>query len=897
MFNALIDDEGVQRPRAHSQTVYRIQSQKLERPARAQSQIFDNPQPRCPPKARGTPGDRAAAVTHVARRQPQRPRPSSPASPRKIVRPLNPAPPKKESPREGVRQRKAASQDSVDVAQQYKSIRYNPEYDKKWSNKPREWIYGTWALFISMYACVFGVILGGAGLLYSFRDAALIPETYVELYHCERWKYTHMASIGGSVVVFLLSLLPPFQKSGVAIWQLSRAIVLLVLGLGLAQSLFTALPGVMFILAAIFFVLSTVKKEAGSVNLWDNSPPAKLFHALKRCCFSCNPEKWLLWHVARGSIARMCVRFVWLGICAVLFYTHYMSALGKVDAMATMESAKCAMWFEERPASECAVLADNVRFYFPIAKGCGFCLDFNCALIVIFVTQMLVKRMYKARGISFLSWIPVEHSLEFHKHIGSAIFVFACGHIFGHYMAQDYMMVGLVSRTLPFNGAVNFVDGQWPMFSVWISGGLLTTILVFICASSSVSARKKRYDTFRYVHIISAIMFYLILFWHAEVFFYYGGLPFVLYLIDLGIRNNSSSVKLLEARYTEPVLQLKFSVPFQYSSGMWCRLRCPLLETSQANEWHPFTISSAYESNTLSFHIKCHPGGWTERLRECVHRTAQHAKKMGWGKTIDDKSDFNYTFGNYDPITNHYCHGLPNWSDAPLFMVNGPHAAPAMHFSNYETVLVIGAGIGLTPLNSIVQHMTSYNWRLPNKAGPTAVYGVFLGRQEEMPAYRWFMDSLSDYEVSLGVAQSTRKECCAYEMHVFVTSVEGNFKQKMINSGKTVELQHGSGNINVKRPFTGEALMKLSRYPSVPSAEFTSRMKNRSGCTMGNTSVWNGRPDWQQIFDRISRHHARDKHRVGVFFCGAPMIVKDVKQAAEDFTNPGIIFQVNEEFF
>ena len=33
----------------------------------------------------------------------------------------------------------------------------------------------------------------------------------------------------------------------------------------------------------------------------------------------------------------------------------------------------------------------------------------------------------------------------------------------------------------------------------------------------------------------------------------------------------------------------------------------------------------------------------------------------------------------------------------PILRVDGPHAAPTMHYDNYDDVMIIGAGIGLTP--------------------------------------------------------------------------------------------------------------------------------------------------------------------------------------------------------
>ncbi|CAI9559117.1 unnamed protein product, partial [Staurois parvus] len=59
---------------------------------------------------------------------------------------------------------------------------------------------------------------------------------------------------------------------------------------------------------------------------------------------------------------------------------------------------------------------------------------------------------------------------------------------------------------------------------------------------------------------------------------------------------------------------LKFQRPndFEYKSGQWVRIACLSLGT---NEYHPFTLTSAPNEDTLSLHIRA-AGPWTTRLRE-----------------------------------------------------------------------------------------------------------------------------------------------------------------------------------------------------------------------------------------------------------------------------------------
>ena len=63
--------------------------------------------------------------------------------------------------------------------------------------------------------------------------------------------------------------------------------------------------------------------------------------------------------------------------------------------------------------------------------------------------------------------------------------------------------------------------------------------------------------------------------------------------------------------------------------------------------------------------------------------------------------------------------------------------------------------------------------------------------------------------------------------------------------------------------------------------------------TMGNSSAasnkvgdayfWNGRPDWDQVFARVKSN--RKAHRIGVCFCGATAVGKDLKRMCGKYSN------------
>ena len=64
-------------------------------------------------------------------------------------------------------------------------------------------------------------------------------------------------------------------------------------------------------------------------------------------------------------------------------------------------------------------------------------------------------------------------------------------------------------------------------------------------------------------------------------------------------------------------LHIKRPSNFEYKSGQWVRIACPVLSGS---EYHPFTLSSAPHEKNLSLHIRA-VGPWTRNLRRVYDPT------------------------------------------------------------------------------------------------------------------------------------------------------------------------------------------------------------------------------------------------------------------------------------
>jgi len=115
-------------------------------------------------------------------------------------------------------------------------------------------------------------------------------------------------------------------------------------------------------------------------------------------------------------------------------------------------------------------------------------------------------------------------------------------------------------------------------------------------------------------------------------------------------------------------------------AGQYIFLSCPEISYFQ---WHPFTLTSAPEEDYISIHMRV-VGDFTLAL----------AKSLGCD--LQDKLEIS---DGGEPVS-----VSPRLNRVlPRVMIDGPFGSASEDFTNYETVLLIGAGIGVTPFASILK--------------------------------------------------------------------------------------------------------------------------------------------------------------------------------------------------
>lgn len=321
---------------------------------------------------------------------------------------------------------------------------------------------------------------------------------------------------------------------------------------------------------------------------------------------------------------------------------------------------------------------DNWKWFIAIARGAGYTLNFNCAIIILLASRLLLTSI---RETPLHKVLPLDKSFPLaHIVVGYAILIGVLIHVPFHFA----WLIG-------FN---KFEDSftLWSFnMSVAVGIPLFVIFLAMFCTAIPYM-RRKFFRIFYVIHIIGASLFFPLLILHGmyrknpETFKWI--IPsMIIYVIDRIIRRiriSNSTLHLSGENSTiKPgrVLELRVPKPFNYRAGQYAEIAVPSL----GKEWHPFTIASAPHEATMAFYIKAN-GNWTQALYDAfVEREA------------DD---------TIEPLT---------------VRVRGPYGAPAQHTKSYKRVVLISGGIGATPFAAISKHLHHRASRHAETHGPRKV--------------------------------------------------------------------------------------------------------------------------------------------------------------------------------
>ncbi|XP_048549136.1 respiratory burst oxidase homolog protein B-like isoform X2 [Triticum urartu] len=540
-----------------------------------------------------------------------------------------------------------------------------------------------------------------------------------------------------------------------------------------------------------------------------------------------------------------------------------------------------------------------------VAKGGAETLKFNMALTLLPVCRNTITWLRSRTTLG--RFVPFNDNLNFHKVIAVGIFVGAGLHIISHLACDFPRLVHATNDEYepmkPFFGDVKPPNYWWFVKGTEGWSGLVMLVLMAITftlatgwfrkreirrpkpkksesivesknpnslpgllgrLTRSMSASHNRltmlinasfnrftgYNAFLYTHHLFAIVYALLIVhghflyltkkWQKKTTWMYLTVPIVVYACERLTRTLRSRVRLVEkikvAVHPHPasLLSLHMSKPegFRFKGGQYIFIKCP--DVSKF-EWHPFSITSAPEDDCVSVHIKA-LGDWTEDLRDAFLKVCPNTERKNEIRQVEYDRD--------DAKSN------PRF---PKILIDGPYGAPAEDYKRYEVVLLVGLGIGATPMISIIKDIINNTKRLgdiefgnPGDASaPTSFKtrrAYFYWTTREQGSFEWFRGIMDE------VAETDKDGII--ELHTHCTSVH---KEGDARSAPLTILQ--------------------SLYYAKHGIDII------SGSRVKTTF---GRADWREAYERIAQEN--QGKRVGVFYCGMPALTNELRYLAKDLS-------------
>uniref|UniRef100_A0A8V5HCB0 Uncharacterized protein n=1 Tax=Melopsittacus undulatus TaxID=13146 RepID=A0A8V5HCB0_MELUD len=525
-------------------------------------------------------------------------------------------------------------------------------------------------------------------------------------------------------------------------------------------------------------------------------------------------------------------------------------------------SLRCACAYAGLNLALLALSAQRYAGSLALARGCGHCLNLNCALLAVL---MLRRCLTWLRATPLAKVLPLDQHILFHQFVGYVVLVLAAAHTGAHIanfsrLAQQDGHPALTEYLLR---AQPGMGGLWGTASQ--TGLLLQVLLLPMAAFSSPCVRRSGcFEVFYWTHL-SYIPIWILLILHGPHFWKWFVVPGCLFVLEkvLGLAWRRAGglriveVNLLPSKVTHLVIERPQF--FHFQPGDYIYLNIPAIASY---EWHPFTISSAPEQqDTLWLHIRA-LGQWTTKLYEyfqqpgslspeprALSRSLRARRAQCWAQVSTRQ-------------------GEPHRLCSIKCYIDGPYGTPTQRIFTSEHAVLIGAGIGITPFASILQSIM-YRYRRRKQSCPSCHYSWcedlrdeemtlrkvdFIWINRDQKHFEWFVSLLTKLEMEQAEQEPGGR---FLELHMYMTSALG--KQDMKGIGLQLAL------------------------------DLLAAKEQRDSITGLRTRTQPGRPDWSKVFGKVAEEK---KGKVQVFFCGSPTLAKVIRMHCERF---GFLF-FNEHF-
>ncbi|KAF1001507.1 respiratory burst oxidase homolog protein C-like [Apium graveolens] len=519
-----------------------------------------------------------------------------------------------------------------------------------------------------------------------------------------------------------------------------------------------------------------------------------------------------------------------------------------------------------------------------LAKGAAETLKFNMALILLPVCRNTITWLRNKTRLGVA--VPFDDNLNFHKIIAVAIAIGVGIHAIAHLTCDFPRLLHADEEKYelmePFFGEDQPPNYWWFVKGVeGITGIIMVVLMAIAFTLASPWLRRGRvnlpkflkkltgFNAFWYSHHLFVIVYglliahgiklYLTHEWYKKTTWMYLSVPIILYAGERLLRAFRSSIKAVKIRkvavYPGNVLALHMSKPqgFKYKSGQYMFVNCAAVSPF---EWHPFSITSAPNDDYLSVHIRT-LGDWTRQLKSVFSEVCQPPPN---GKSGLLRADVIQGENN------------PNF---PKVMIDGPYGAPAQDYKKYDVVLLVGLGIGATPMISIVKDIVN-NIKAKEEEENAIEEGTGTTSGNSSNSASPFKKK------SPGPSSSSNfKTTRAY--FYWVTREQGSFDWFKGVMNEVAEMDN-NGVIEMHNYCTSVYEEGDARSALIAMLQSINHAKNGVDVVSGTRVKSHfAKPNWRNVYKRIAVNHANS--RVGVFYCGAPPPVKELRQLASDFSH------------
>jgi len=482
---------------------------------------------------------------------------------------------------------------------------------------------------------------------------------------------------------------------------------------------------------------------------------------------------------------------------------------------------------------------------FATARAAALMLHVDVIFILFPVCRNFVSLL---RRTSLNSFVPFDKNITFHKATGWSMVVGTTIHILAHMV--NFAELAMVDPDAKTAGqriaaflAINFTTGPG------VTGWIMTAALFIIVFFAREKKRRANFERFWYSHHMFIVYF---IGWQLHgmfcmikpdrppycswksigVFWKYwigGGIIWVSERILREVRSRHVTYISKVIQHPSKVVELQIKKEKTTTrAGQYIFISCPEVSYFQ---WHPFTLTSAPEEDYISVHIRV-VGDFTTALAKAVGCDFDSKDKGEAGGKVVGRSNnaLNRTL--------------------PRVMVDGPFGSASEDFLNYETVLLVGAGIGVTPFASILKsiwyRMNNFNDSKPTRL--SKVYFTWVIR--DFGSAEWFHSLLHAIE-----EQDTQNRI---EINIYLTA---KIKEDDMN------------NIIVQDVGAEKDAVTSLRAPT-----------------------HYGRPNWDRVFKSIADKNPETD--VGVFFCGPAVLSKQLHTMSNKYsTAKGTRFFYGKENF